>query len=72
MTGCHPRILPRDAYPEGLVPYLAEKGYSLETEVEEPRRRRRLYAVFVTQSQAGTRIARGVFQLQIYRRAHEA
>ena len=72
----HDRLSPSDfagdAYPEGLVPYLAEKGYSLETEVEETEEESRLYAVFVTQNQARYRIAVEFFSSKIYRRAHEA
>lgn len=72
----HERLSPSDfagdAYPEGLVPYLAEKGYSLETDVEETEDERRLYAVFVTQSQARHRIAVEFFSSKIYRRAHDA
>ena len=71
-----PRLAPSDfagqAYPDGLAPYLAEKGYQLETEIEEMEDEHRLYAVFVSQNQARHRIAVEFFSSKIYRRAHEA
>jgi len=71
-----PRLTPSDfaagAYPEGLSAYLDEKGYRLETEIEEMEDEHRLYAVFVSQNQARHRIAVEFFSSKIYRRAHEA
>ncbi|MHC1712928.1 MAG: DNA topoisomerase (ATP-hydrolyzing) subunit B [Solidesulfovibrio sp.] len=69
------RLAPSDfaaeAFPEGLVPYLAEKGYALEIETEEIDEEKRLYAVFISQNQARHRIAVEFFSSRIYRRAHE-
>jgi len=69
------RLTPSDfaggGLPEGLAPYLAEKGYALEIETEEIDDEKRLYAVFISQNQARHRIAVEFFSSKIYRRAHE-
>ncbi len=70
------RLSPSDfagrSFPEGFVPYLSEHDYRLETEIEEMDDERRLYAVFVSQSQARHRIAVEFFSSKVYRRAHES
>ncbi|MEL7637196.1 MAG: DNA topoisomerase (ATP-hydrolyzing) subunit B [Anaerolineaceae bacterium] len=57
--------------PEGLVPYLTEKGFTLEVESEEIDDEKRIYAVFINANQARHRIAVEFFSSKIYRRAHE-
>ena len=57
--------------PEGLMPYLTEKGFTLEIESEEIDDEKRIYAVFINANQARHRIAVEFFSSKIYRRAHE-
>ncbi|EFL51707.1 DNA gyrase, B subunit [Solidesulfovibrio fructosivorans JJ]] len=70
------RLAPSDfasheTFPQGLVPYLREKGFELEIEAEEIDDEKRLYAVFIAANQARHRIAVEFFSSKIYRHAHE-
>jgi DNA gyrase subunit B len=67
-----PSVFEGESLPVDFVRHLLAAGYNLETEIEELEDEKRLYAVFISKTQARHRIAVEFFSSKIYRRAHEA